>query len=93
MLDWHSVTSSSDTRFFVKGTVLSRAVVPDTLHRFVVVEIRCQDADGHPGRLYGLEDAYTVSDADVRDGKRPKIVARFRDLDAALAEARRLAAE
>ena len=35
-------------------------------------------------RAYVVRDASTVSDAQVRDGVRPSIVARFDDLDEAI---------
>lgn len=76
MLNWITVTPSHEPAFGVRGTVLSRAVVPGTLSRFVVAEVRTHTAQG-PDRVYHLEDAATVTDADVAAGKRPRVVGRF----------------
>jgi hypothetical protein len=85
-LSWRTVTHSQSDRFLVAGTELSKAIVPGTLSRFQLCEIRTYDRgeDFPHGRRYAIRDAATVSDADVREGKRPAIVASFRDELAAL---------
>ncbi len=75
-LDWHSLPYPAGADL-CKGTELAQAIVPGTHSRFAVVETRTREADGFPGVCYRVRDAATVSDADVRDGKRPAIVARF----------------
>ena len=80
MLNWRTVTHSRDAKFLVRGTELSIAIVPNTLHRFQLCEIRTVsrgDEGFEHDREYAVRDAYTVSDADVAARVRPKIVARF----------------
>lgn len=83
-LKWRTVTHSQDARFLVKGTELSVAIVPDTLSRFQICEIRSYYADGQPDRVYMVRDAHAVTDDQLRAGVRPPVVERFMDLDAAL---------
>lgn len=88
MLNWRTVTPSRHNSFLVRGTELSVAIVPNTLSRFQVCEIRTimRGDDGMEyDREYALRDAETVSDADIADGKRPAIVGRYPTLDDALA--------
>ena len=73
-LSWHGVPYAKD-RFFVKGAVIAQALVPGTLSRFAVREVRSgRDDEGYPTLRYALADAETVSDAEVREGKLPKAV-------------------
>lgn len=63
---------------------MNNATVPGTLSRFQICEIRAYDADGHADRRYAIRDASTVTDAQVREGKRSQIVEWFPDELAAL---------
>lgn len=81
-LFWHSLDYPRD-KFFVVGTELSQAVVPETLHRFVIVEVRTMDSERQPDLRYSVRDALTVSLDDVRAGGRPRQVASFSDPDQA----------
>lgn len=83
-MEWRTVTGSNHPKFMVKGTELSNAIVPGVLSRFQVCEIRSYDKDGHADRYYAVRDAHTVSDAEVKAGVRPHIVANFTTLDEAL---------
>lgn len=84
MLAWRTVTHSQDSRFMVTGTELSRAIVPGTMSRFQICEVRSRDSEGHADRRYAIRDAATVTDAEVREGVRPRIVEWFPDELAAL---------
>lgn len=75
-LDWRSLPYPAGADL-IKGTALAQAIVPGTRSRFAVVEVRTREADGFPGVRYSVRDAHTVSDADIRDGKTPREVARF----------------
>ena len=79
MLNWRTVTHSQSSKFLVKGTELSNAIVPGTSSRFQLCEIRSYDADKNADRRYAVRDAATVSDEDVRNGVRPRIVKWFDD--------------
>jgi hypothetical protein len=72
----------------VKGQELSVAIVPDCLSRFAISEVRVYNPDGFPDRAYAVRDASSVSDAEVRAGKRSRVVARFPDEAAAVAYCR-----
>lgn len=82
-LDWRSITPSNSHRFLVTGVELNAAYVPGTQSRFMIVETRTRAADGFPDTVYCVRDALTVSDDDVRNGIRAKVVFRG-NLDAAL---------
>lgn len=85
LLSWQPLPYRQD-RFFVRGTELAVAIVPGTLSRFAVYETRGAPDAGQPGDVfYAVRDAATVSDDDVRNGRRPAIVARFPEPDAAVA--------
>jgi hypothetical protein len=84
LLQWRSVTPSNHPKFLVKGTELSAAIVPGTLSRFQICEVRTYDADGHADRQCVIRDAATVTDAQMREGKRSAIVKWFPDELAAL---------
>ena len=84
MLTWRPVTPSNSPKFLVKGTELNTMIVPGTLSRFQICEVRTYDADRHADRGYVVRDADTVTDAQVAKGIRPSIVARFDDELAAL---------
>lgn len=83
---WRTVTHSQSDRFLIRGTELSVMIVPDTMHRFQLCEMRTYDrGEAFPhGRNYVVRDAATVTDAQVREGVRPAIVARFPDELAAI---------
>lgn len=83
MLSWRTITPSNNPKFTVKGTELAQAIVPGTNSRFAIVEVRTIDADRFLSVTYYVRDAKTVSDAEVRDGIKPKIVFRG-DLDECL---------
>lgn len=79
-MHWNTIISSSHSKFMVRGTELSNAIVPMTMHRFQVCEIRTWDGD-ESDRTYHVRDAETITDAEIRDGVRPSIVFRHNDLD------------
>jgi hypothetical protein len=81
---WRNVTPSNHPKFFVNGTELNTLLVPGTNSRYQLCEIRCRGADGFPDRRYAVRDAATVTDAQVREGKRSEIVAWFDHEDSAL---------
>jgi hypothetical protein len=83
VLRWRSVTPSTSPKFLVKGTELNHALAGEC-SRFQLCEHRIYDADGHADREYLVRDAEQVTDADMREHKRPPIVARFAGLDEAL---------
>lgn len=81
MLEWRTLPYDPG-KYFVVGTELAAAYVPGTLSRFAIYETRGHPYDGHAGDVYyAVRDAYTVSDAQVRAGKRAKVVARFDSYD------------
>lgn len=79
-LNWQAVTDYRDPKWSVKGTRLAQAVY-GWKSRFAIVEIRTLDL----GVRYGIADADTVSDADVKAGKRPEIVRSYDTLDECVA--------
>lgn len=78
MLNWRNVTPSNSPKFLVKGTELNAALC-GPLSRFQICELRAYDAEGCADRSYVVRDAQTVNDADIREGKRPAVVAHFAD--------------
>lgn len=83
-LEWRSLPYER-SKFLVVGTEIAAAFVPGTLSRFAIVEIRGYPRLDGPGDVYyAVRDAATVSDDDVRAGKRAKVVNRFADPDAAV---------
>lgn len=90
MLSWRGVDYEK-SRFFVKGTILAQAIVPGTLSRFAVREVRGGIGDdGYSTLRYGLADASTVSDDDVRAGKLPLVIYWADEPDNCVAEAMRI---
>lgn len=85
MINWRTVTQTNDRRFLVKGAELSVALVPGTHSRFQLCEIRCYDKEGFADRRYAVRDAATVTDEQIREGKRSEIVAWHETLDDAVA--------
>lgn len=85
-LDWRSTAESSGPRALIKGTELARAIVPGTHSRFQICAVRAWDevSSTMTGEVYQIRDAATVSDAQVRDGIRSKVVAIFGDQDEAI---------
>lgn len=79
-LNWQAVTDHRDPKWSVKGTRLAQAVY-GWKSRFAIVEIRAIDF----GVRYGVSDADTVSDADVKAGKRPDIIKTYDTLDECIA--------
>lgn len=83
-LNWQYVTDPRDPKFKVKGTRIAQAVC-GFRSRFAIVELRTYDF----GVVYGIADAETVSDADVKAGVRPRIVKWFDNLEDAVAAVER----
>lgn len=81
--EWRNVTPSNHPKFLVKGTELNTKVCGH-LSRYQLCEIRSYKDDGFADRIYYVRDAHTISDFDVRNGKRPDIVARFDNEDDAM---------
>lgn len=94
--EWHTLCPSSDGRFLVQGTELACAYVPGTRSRLLVYEVRTvtRDAEGPVfDRRYVMRDADRVTDAEVRDGKRPPVVGTWdtlEEVEAAVEKARRV---
>lgn len=82
MLNWQTITPSSSPRFLIRGTEMAAALCGHW-NRFQIVETRTYDGQ-HSGTRYDVRDAATVSDADVKAGKRPAIVAWFDNPDDAV---------
>jgi hypothetical protein len=83
-MNWKPITPSNSPKFLVKGTELNQAIVPGFNSRYALVEVRTYDLDGHADRGYSVRDAATVSDAEVREGKKPKQIAFFNFEDDAI---------
>ncbi len=81
-LFWKTLVTSRDQRFNVKGTELSGAILPNP--RFAVYEVRSLEPDGMPGVFFRVRDAETVTDAEIRDGVRPRVCREAATLEAAL---------
>jgi hypothetical protein len=85
LLNWRTVTPSNEPRHMVRGTELESAIPDGFRSRFAVYSIRTVERDlsftfehvNQYDRRYVVRDAETVSDADVKDGKRPAIIAQF----------------
>jgi hypothetical protein len=85
LLNWRTVTPSNDRAHLVRGTELESAIPEGFRSRFAVYSIRTVERDTaftfevvhQYDRRYVVRDAETVSDADVKDGKRPAIIAQF----------------
>lgn len=80
---WHPITPSNSPKFMVKGTELNY-MLAGANSRFAIVEVRSYDKDRNADRMYAIRDANTVSDEDIKNGVRPKIVAWFSFEDDAL---------
>lgn len=90
-LEWRSIVSSNNRDFWIKGTELDMALVPGSRSRLALYSVRAYDADRNADVRYRVRDAGKISDADVKAGKRPPIVAEYATLDefeAALSRAR-----
>lgn len=73
---WRSLVSSNDPKFMVKGTELSVCLTYGKRSRFAVYEVRTFiGAERMPDRYFRIRDAEAISDADVKAGKRPPVVA------------------
>ena len=83
-LNWKSITPSNSPKFMVTGTELNQAIVPGFNGRYAIVEVRRYDEDRHADRGYSIRDAETISDEDIRNGKKPKQIAYFKYEDDAI---------
>lgn len=81
MLNWKTLVGSNDPKRYVKGTELEVAFPEGFQHRFAIYSVRTLDRDGTCDARYRVRDASTVSDADVRSGKRPAVVIEVDTLD------------
>ena len=84
-LNWKS-SDYDRAKVLHKGTELATAIYGQ-FSRFQICDVRSYDADSrtYTGHVYSVRDAHTVNDAEVKAGVRPKVVASFEDLDAAIA--------
>jgi hypothetical protein len=82
-LQWRTLIPSSDRRYTVKGHELNQAVCGQN-SRFALIEVRSLDKDRHLDLVYRVRDAHTVSDDDIKAGKRPQVVFENYDIDAAI---------
>lgn len=85
-LEWRPLAYPAG-RDLVKGTELASAFVPDTLHRFAVVETRAIDAEGLPCLIYRLRDAETITDSEVREGVKPRVIGTYPEPEDAVSHA------
>lgn len=86
-LRWRTLVTERDSRYWVRGTELATAIVPDTRHRFQLCEHRTVLRHGEHAeydREYLVRDAHGVTDAQIRDRVRPPVVARYPSEAAAL---------
>lgn len=79
---WKEVVSSRSPECLVKGIELA-TLVCGPLSRFQICAHRVYDAEGFADEAYRVRDAHTVTDAQVKEGVRPEIVARFDTLEKA----------
>lgn len=77
-LQWRTITQSNSPKYLVNGTELEQALVGPH-NRYALIAVRSHDKEGYSDIEYLIRDAETVSDADVRLGKRPAIVGRTKD--------------
>jgi hypothetical protein len=78
VLNWRNITPVGNPKFWVRGTELNNALCgPQS--RYQICEIRVYDKDRNADRAYTVRDAATVTDEEVKQGIRPKIVANFDD--------------
>lgn len=83
-MNWETLMNSRHPNFLIKGSELAQLICGPQM-RFAIVETRAMEADGSPGVVYRVRDAATVTDAQVRGGKRPAIVATFKTFEDAQA--------
>ena len=83
-LNWQSLTPSNSPKLMVKGAELNQAVCRLHNSRYAIVEVRIYDINRHADTGYSIRDAATVSDAEVKAGKRPKQIAYFNYEDDAI---------
>lgn len=84
MLDWRTLVGSNDPKRWVRGTELEMAYVPETHSRLAIYSVRTVERDNDGSNYdmrYIVRDAGKISDADVKAGKHPPIVAQFATLD------------
>lgn len=84
MLNWFS--NYDPAKVLHKGTELATALC-GAHSRFQICDVRAFDAESetYTGHVYCARDAATVTLAQTAEGVRPAIVARFDDLDEAIA--------
>jgi hypothetical protein len=89
--NWRTLVPSREPAHMVRGTEIEMSI-PDGQHsRFAIYAVRTtqwlKDASHYNGGYvqgdctYRIRDAHTVSDAELRAGKRPDIAANFATLD------------
>ena len=61
----------------VVGCEIDQAIVPNCLSRYAIVMVRRYDNERNADLGYSIRDAATVSDEDIRNGKKPKQIAYF----------------
>lgn len=83
-LNWQYVTDPRDPKFMVKGTRIAQAVY-GFQNRFAICEVRRGTPEDRFGVAYGVSDASTVSDAEVKAGVLPKIVKFYPNIDECVA--------
>lgn len=79
-MDWRTITTSRSPKFLVKGTELADALYGPN-NRFLIVETRALDEEGHPTVVYRVRDAATVSDWDIKNGNYSRVVATLDTLE------------
>lgn len=73
---WKTLIPSHEPKHRVKGSELEQALCGQN-SRFALISVRCYDTEGHSDLRYRLRDASTISDIEVEESRRPKIVAEF----------------
>lgn len=89
MANWRTIVPSHEPAHRVKGTELE-VLIPDGFRsQFAIYSVRCYKLDGKTGERYAdmyyrIRDAGRVTDARVRSGIRPPIIAACDTLDEAM---------
>jgi hypothetical protein len=92
-LEWKTITPSNHHRYMVVGCEIDQAIVPNCLSRYAIVMVRRYDSERNADLGYSIRDANTITDEDIRNGKRPKQIAYFLYEDEAIEFIKKLLTE
>jgi len=89
MFWWRTLCRDSDPKYLVRGTEID-CTFYGPMHRFMIYSVRAlvpapewSDNRFELDFEYHVRDAESISDAQVKAGERPKVVARFKTLEEA----------